>query len=307
MEKILNITNGDSTVFIMKEAKLQGDFLPWRDILHEGAVLKNLSFEMLCELRAKFIASKGWGDLELIQNDFKHKIKTIQNIQEYEKIILWFEHDLYDQLQLLQILDLLFDKQIKVSLICTNNYLGLLSVKELLELKSFEREVTKEQFYLAKKAWSAFKESTPLKWQELLDEDLSPLEFLEPCVKRVLQEYPSCQNGLSLTLQNTLQILKDTQKQNNELFKLYQKSEQSMFMGDMIYWDILNCVTNTDKPLLKLEDNIYSLTPLGLDVINLKINYLDICDIDKYIGGVNLTNNNLWCYDKDKCKIKRYK
>lgn len=36
MRNILNITNGDCAVEIMKKADISGVFLPWRDVLHDG-------------------------------------------------------------------------------------------------------------------------------------------------------------------------------------------------------------------------------------------------------------------------------
>ena len=61
MERILNITNGDSAVNIMKQAGVPGAFLPWRDVLHDGPVPAGLSLEDLSMVRASFIANRGWG------------------------------------------------------------------------------------------------------------------------------------------------------------------------------------------------------------------------------------------------------
>lgn len=47
MESILNITNGDCAVSIMQQANIAGDFLPWRDVLHDGPVPENLSLAEL--------------------------------------------------------------------------------------------------------------------------------------------------------------------------------------------------------------------------------------------------------------------
>ena len=44
MKRVLNITNGDSAVEIMREAGIEGDFLPWRDVLHVEPVPARLSF-----------------------------------------------------------------------------------------------------------------------------------------------------------------------------------------------------------------------------------------------------------------------
>jgi hypothetical protein len=99
--KILNITNGDTAVEIMKQAGITGGFLPWRDVLHEGPVPAGLSLEELSKVRAEFISGRGWGDAETIKQSFIDRDNQLKSYQDYEKVILWFEHDLYDQLQII--------------------------------------------------------------------------------------------------------------------------------------------------------------------------------------------------------------
>lgn len=130
MKNILNFTNGDVAVEIMKEANIPGVFLPWRDVLYDGPVPKKLSLEELSQVRAEFIISRGWGTSEDIKRDFIERDNTLKSSDKYEKVILWFEHDLYDQLQILQILDWFHMNptgEIKLSIICTNKYLAMLS------------------------------------------------------------------------------------------------------------------------------------------------------------------------------------
>ena len=47
MKDRLIITNGDSAAACMREARLDGEILPWRDILHEGPVPAGLDLEDL--------------------------------------------------------------------------------------------------------------------------------------------------------------------------------------------------------------------------------------------------------------------
>ena len=97
MSNILNITNGDCAVEIMKKAGIRGVFLPWRDVLHEGPVPQGLSLDELSKVRAKYISGHGWGDAEEILRSFIERDNLLKSYQDYEKVILWFEHDLYDQ------------------------------------------------------------------------------------------------------------------------------------------------------------------------------------------------------------------
>ena len=104
-DRILIITNGDSAVDTLKEAGIVADFLPWRDVLHDGPVPANLTLEELSLIRAKFISELGWGEHEDVMNNFQDRDSKLTTFRDYEEVILWFEHDLYDQLQLIQLLD----------------------------------------------------------------------------------------------------------------------------------------------------------------------------------------------------------
>src|SRR4030095_10658531 len=84
---------------------VQGTMLPWRDVLHEGPVRTGLSLEELSVERARFIAEAGWGVLPDVMKSFGERDATFRQAGRHDEIVLWFEHDLYDQLQLIQVLD----------------------------------------------------------------------------------------------------------------------------------------------------------------------------------------------------------
>ncbi len=171
MGNILNITNGDCAVAVMKEADIPGDFMPWQDVLHDGPVPARLSLDELSQVRAEFIISRGWGTPQKIKQAFVDRDNRLKSCDEYEKIILWFEHGLYDQLQLLQILDWFYlnpPRNAKLSIICVDQYLGMLSPGEMKDLLEFEEPITEIHLVLSNSAWSAFRSTTPERWCELL-------------------------------------------------------------------------------------------------------------------------------------------
>lgn len=80
MEPVLNITNGDSAVTIIKESGIPGTILPWRDVLHDGPVPAGLSLEELSGVRVQFLAGQGWGETDAISRSFTERDKrTFQN------------------------------------------------------------------------------------------------------------------------------------------------------------------------------------------------------------------------------------
>lgn len=101
----LTITNGDSAADTLSEAGIEGKIISWRDVLHEGPVDSSLSPEELSKQRARFIAERRWGDFAHVSGDFAERDRVIRHLEYFDEIVLWFEDDLYDQLQLIQLLD----------------------------------------------------------------------------------------------------------------------------------------------------------------------------------------------------------
>jgi len=317
MESILNITNGDIAVSIMQQANIPGDFLPWRDVLHDGPVPENLSLAELSRVRAEFLASLNWGDIAELNSNFTARDHRLASYKQYSKVILWFEHDLYDQLQILQILDWFSGKtDISLQMVCTEQYLGRATVEQIRTLQNQISPVTHEQRLLAKKAWAAFTAPSPENWSALLNENISALLFLKPAVIRLLEEYPSTENGLSRSAYTALKIIGQNEIKPRKLFSLCQQTEESIFMGDSSFWVILNQLLQAPEPLISLysgnslnlpakPEDILSITDTGKAVLNAEKNWLDITNIEKWIGGVKLTRNNIWLWDKNSQQLKQ--
>lgn len=319
MENILNITNGDCAVEVMKKAGVPGVFLPWRDVLHDGPVPQGLSLEELSQVRTKFIISRGWGTPEKIEKSFIERDELLKSFEEFERVILWFEHDLYDQLQILQILDWFHEQNkngINISLICTDKYLGPLSPAEISGLIKHEEPVTEKHLLLSSKAWSAFRSNSPEEWYRLLNTDTTALPFLEGAIIRLLEEYPSAVNGLSRTAQQALKIIAEGEKLPGKIFGRSQELEDRMFLGDSSFWVILQELLDSSPALLALpqgkklslpatKDQALTITSHGLDVLAGKRNWLEISTLNRWFGGVHLQANNVWCWNSGSGSIVR--
>lgn len=320
MKRILNITNGDSAVEVMKKANIEGEFLPWRDVLHDGPVPANLTLEALSEVRAKFIIDRNWGTPENIKRSFVERDNTLKSFESYEKVVLWFEHDLYDQLQIIQILDWFNHNRpntAHLSIICVDQYLGLMSPDEMATLTKYEEPVTEKHYKISSQAWQAFRSDTPEQWAELIKMDTTALPFLEGAIVRLLEEYPSCINGLSRTAQQALTIISQGEKRPGRVFGAFQESEERRFMGDSSFWEILHRLLESSPPLLKLPegkqltlptspDQELTITEHGKEVLSGERNWLEYEQVDQWIGGVHLTPKNLWCWDSAAKRTVRF-
>lgn len=310
--KTLHITNGDSAVDLLKRSGIQGEFLPWRDVLHEGPVPAGLDFQQLCRERAGYIISRGWGDPENIQHTFQHTFDTLARCEQWDRIMLWFEHDLYDQLQLLQILSELAlhpDIHPRLSLVQTDHYIGASTVDDIERYAAMEQLVTQEQLELAAQAWQAFRQPTPTAWCGLLNADTGALPWLGLAVERMLEEFPDCRDGLTRTQRQAMLAVVDGIHQPGRIFGFNQQEEERQFMGDLSFFGILHQLMNHQPALLKQTEGPefglsakpeqrLCLTPDGESVLEGDASARPFDQgISWWIGGTELSSENRWYWN----------
>ncbi len=313
MKSLLIITNGSSAVDVLEQGNISADFLPWLDVLHEGPVPADLSLSELSKIRANYISSQGWASEEEVNADFNERNQKLESYQNYAKVILWFEHDLYDQLQILQILNWFADQATlptQFSIICTEQYVGLIKLGKINSFFQYEQTITQQHLLIAQIAWRAFCSNKPQDWENLLQEDTSILPFLHDAILRQLEEYPAPKTGLSRTQRQALQIIAKNEITAINLFEQYQETEQRRFLGDLSFWSILQQMLDSTPPLIQLTDNVKTLdssnpkqklfiTPIEPEVLQENSNFLDYHQLNRWLGGVHLNSENRWIWSKE--------
>ncbi len=101
----LVITNGDAAGELLRKTLTGAEILPWRDVLYEGPVPRTDTLEDLTEIRIAYRAAAGGGEGQSIEFELTARDRGLRLSGEFDRAVLWFADDLYDQLQLLQILD----------------------------------------------------------------------------------------------------------------------------------------------------------------------------------------------------------
>jgi hypothetical protein len=240
---------------------------------------------------------------------------------EYEEVVLWFEHDLYDQLLLVRALDLMRDRT-NVSLICIDRFpgvepfygLGQLTGAQLSTLTDTRRRVTDDQYALASHAWRSFRAPDPRELQQVAHlattapQARDALPFLGAALTRFLAEYPSVAHGLSRTEELALTALRDAPATAERLFRSTQAQETAPFMGDWGFYDVLRRLASARTPLLTIDGatgnssigaSTVALTDAGRDVIEGRENAVTLNGIDRWLGGVHLVAEKIspWRWD----------
>jgi len=313
----LIITNGDSAGELLRKAFANTEVLPWRDVLHDGPVPITDTFEELSEVRADYLAERGWGDPDDLRENFRARDRGIAHFQAFEEVTLWFEHDLYDQLQLIQILDWFHGTPgngAALQLVQADDFLGAQTPEKITTFIDKKKAVSPEQFALAGKAWAAFRQPTPEAWAALLTQDLSPLPYLEQAVRRMLQELPGVTSGLARTQHQILHAINEGVVEPRLLFGAVEKMEEAAFMGDWSFWVWLDGMAKSPAALIENFEGAFApdmsedefkayvssklrLTALGLQILAGGADYADTARIDRWVGGTHLTNDALWRWD----------
>jgi hypothetical protein len=280
---MLHVTNGDSAVRAISEAMRSNDVLPWRDVLHEGPTPAGLSLEKMSDVRAKFLAECGWATYKALRREMGGRDTALLTAPT---ITLWFEHDLYDQLQLIQILSALSKRKPETHLICTDQYLGPLNAAQMAELWKLRKPVSQAQFALGDRAWTAFCSPDRTALETLLTENLSDLPFLEAALRRHLADFPSETNGLSLTDRYILEAVTEGAENFKQIFQAYWKKDEPRFMSDSVLEMRVKKLTRVRKPLLTAPP--IKLTETGRKVLDGELNHVELNGIDRWLGGVHL-------------------
>jgi hypothetical protein len=251
----LHVTNGDSTAATLRETSLGGDVLAWRDALHDGPLGGR-------EERARFLSDCGFARYDEVLADLERRDRVLADaLGEDIHVVLWFEHDLYDQLQLLQILDRVASTD-NVELINVDSYLGTLAPEELEALWPIRRPVTDEQVGLARRAWAAVRMG---ELEPLLADDLAPFPFLKAALERLRDDRPA--SGLPRSDRQLLELLVERPRTRPELFRANQDLEEAQFAGDVWVWRRLDLLAGREPPLVEEQGGLVELTAAGRDAL----------------------------------------
>jgi hypothetical protein len=304
---LLHITNGDSVVRTLKEAGVPGNYSSWADVLWEGPV-QQADDDALLRSRARFFCESGYSDsYEESLSRLQTWETALKGYRSYDEVVLWFEHDLFDQLILIRLLDWFARHELgrtRLSLICVGDYpgvpgfrgLGELRADRLAPLLDTRLEVTPSQLQLARVAWRAFTGPDPVSIEMLLAADTVPLPFLAGALRRLLEEFPSTRNGLARSEKQALKASELGSKSAGQMFLATQNMEQRSFMGDISFWRILTRLAAEPHPLLcilgameeRFSKRTVHITDLGKQVLAGDEDYVRLRGIDKWIGGVHL-------------------
>ena len=312
---LLHVTNGESAGSTLRQTTLGGAVLSWQDALHEGPVPAVPRPELL-RTRARFLAGCGWGSEAALRSSLERRDRRyLEALRAGADVVLWFEHDLYDQLQLIDALTLARSVGAEPELIVIGSFpgrpsfagLGELSAKELETLWPSRTRATPAALDAAAEAWAALCAPEPAALTELAARDDPHLPFLAPALRRLLEELPAPGDGLSRTERHALETIEAGARTAPAAFVATQRREDAPFLGDTWFFRTLAALGQGDDRLVEGDGSPLPpppplgdghafmrlelrVTDVGERVLRGEANRVELLGIDRSVGGTHVTH-----------------
>ena len=239
----LHITNGDSFTERLKSLDIPGDIITWREMLCEGKTESNVGSESFWKTRFEFLSknykvTKTW----FVEKTLK-EYRSLCNHKQQDQIILWFEYDLFCQINMLAVISWLksYRRHAEISLVCSGDEdesdrlygLNELSDEQLHRLYGNRVALTQDDIEYADYVWQLYCSDNPIRLEHLSDFENYQFDYLSDAIKAHLQRFPSIKNGLNAVENNILALSEQEKpKSKKELLGKVIKNQGVYGFGD---------------------------------------------------------------------------
>ena len=307
---LLHVTNGDSTAGTLRQTSLGGTVIAWRDALHEGPVPAG-DDDGVRAARARFLATTGVAEADVLAELEARDAALLDRIAAGDDVVLWFEHDLYDQLQLVQALALVARADAprgNLRLICVDRFeghpnfagLGELKPEELESLWPLRAPIADGTPAAARAVWDAFREPTPRGIEAAAGAEHPGLPFLGAALTRLLEELPATRDGLARSERQLLEALSEGATSLADLLLSSYEREEAPFLGDTWLVERLDRLARGPRPLVAGR---WALTEDGRAVLDGRLDAVEAVEPDRWLGGTHVQSPQPWRWDVERLRV----
>jgi len=290
----------------------------WADALDQGPLLP-VSDQEHWKLRDEFWASRGLRDAGGRLAAYDHGVDEAARAEE---LILWFEHDLFDQLALIRLLARLARRGLPAQLTLVSidrhpevpNFLGLgqLKPEQLAELWPRRTPLSRDAIDEAITAWIAVTAPDP-RALPFLTKRIKALPFLAGALERQLEELPDPTSGLSRTERQVLAAIARGEATAGALVAAVHAIDPRYPITDLVLlWTLhvlgrcgfIDGAPDAVASPAALGSLRVTVTPRGREALAGALDRIHEFGIDDWRGGVRLTGKGpVWRWDGAQRKL----
>ncbi|TAE46017.1 MAG: hypothetical protein EAZ89_20865 [Bacteroidetes bacterium] len=273
---MLHLLNGDSTLETFRSSGIgkDDDVEVWREMLSEGPVSYDTAQEDFQKTRLAFFHKIGVSEEEY-ERLSGPGWKTLARFTRWEDVTLWFEYDVFCQINLIALLSRIHHTSrwnTAIFLVCTGDLpgyprrmaLGELDAALYPELYDSKIMVFEEDMAWADRAWRAFCSKDPRDLLPFTRSEDSPklLPYLAEALMAHLRRFPQADTGLNDIEASLLSLAHQGFADKTALVSAAMAQDHIYKLGDGTYFRILEGIA----PLLE-SFSPTRLSPQGLAVL----------------------------------------
>ena len=300
----------------LQDAGFVGDFLEFSDPQWMGPLSDGPDF---VEQRARVIGEAAGMPPASVAAKLRREYDGLATVADrYGRVVIWCEHDPYDQLFLARVLaEFAGRKRLPhLELIAIDGFpaierfhgLGQLSAAALRSLWGGRVAVTAPLLKLGAAVWSALRDPSPQALYAIAVGGTPELPMMTGALLRHLRELPNV-NGLSATQHWALWALRDAPQTVSQVFWVVNTQiDQLPFMGDLFLRAMLSDMQRVAPPPFLVDEDTaaqrwsrqrLSLTPSGRMLIYAALDWMSLNPPERWVGGVRIAPDGpVWRWSK---------
>lgn len=302
--KILHILNGDSTLSTFEKANIPGEVIVWREILSEGPVLPDINSAEFWRERENFICSEYNDTNERYKKIVIDELNKLNNINKFDEVVLWFEHDLFCQVNLIFLLNYIYLKEFagQLSVINIDEFfkpgfkgIGELQPENYSVVYENRLNLNIDDVEASIEVWKIYSDANPSLLNDIEDINFGKLKYLKNAFESHRQRFPFIENGLNKIQSDLLSIIAQKKQTLNEVVTAYLRSDFVYGIGDL---QVINYIKSLSPEIVYILDNFVYLTAEGEKLLRNETDLFEIKpDFEYYLGGVLINKENFYKYN----------
>ena len=248
MVNCIHIVNGDSTREILEQSGIKGRIVVWREVLCDGPVSAPVFSDAFWQERYDYFENElDVTRLEYFDKTIKELLKA-EFLEGIEEVTLWYEYDLFCQVNLMALCAFLLEhyrKDVLYTMICVGREKGregwqtLTDFKPSEYLELFEKRIkmSRASFDYGHECWKVYAQKDKAALQNFNFRKNKRFKYFNLAMKQELERFPN-ERGLNQIDRKVLELISEGNHSFGDLVKLlliWQRNETFYGFGDLQY------------------------------------------------------------------------
>ena len=306
---MIHIHNGDSTASTARRANIAGRHIAFRETLITGPVRAGLSQHDWIEDRARFLSENYDQNLLRTRTELLDQEMLLDHARREDEVVLWFEHDLFCLINFLYLLGRL-GKARHLSIIWCAQPLGAMDEAELINVFNSRAAAQPAMIRTAAGAWDAYTSDDATALNRFIA-DTTDFAFLRDGFRLHGSRFPSLRNGLGEVEKRAMEGIAAGATDLLSLFTRFDQSPPRFGLGDGEFLRHLRRLASCAVPMITITEverenppkALFALTPAGQNVLDAKVDFIDLNNAGFWLGGAHLTRERMWRWDEKRQAI----